>query len=455
MNHNVANKICSYLSDKERIRFISINKSFNLFKKFISYETTITSKNSNITYFDNFVNFKITNYNTQIPKNVKRLYVESDVDLDSIDFNSYKIDTLTFNTKYNFTKNITLDATCIKNITIHNMDWLFLDFLKLCINLEQITIISCLIIITEDIFKHNQKLNKIITSRLEYLMHVYHRLTPKITIGVIINMTNNPTKSKIIKFYSGHEVSYKYIFDRFLNKNMDNETLLSQYDKFNFVILDYGINRTKNYDLDHYNLILFTFDDVIANKKYLHEVTFSYMFNKPITNMFDRCDSLKKITFGHIFNQSINNIFDYCPQLSEVNFGHQFNQSVNNIFDFCPQMTTVRFGNDFNQPVDNIFNFCPQMTTVRFGDKFNQSIDNIFKFCPKIILVQFGCDFNQSIKYTFKSCPELQVVEFGYYFNRCITNAFDNCPKLKLVRTSKKCFVGKFLRDTKVTVEYF
>lgn len=145
MNVDIVCEICAYLSDQDKIHFLSVNKWFCLIKSKMLYTTPIdiSHRTNLLSYYDNFVNIRLINQHCMckiiIPKNARS------VEIIGINYivlpNQHHIDTLIINT-YNNVNDLLqyMDLTAIKNLYVHRSVSTHIDLINECSNLETLNL---------------------------------------------------------------------------------------------------------------------------------------------------------------------------------------------------------------------------------------------------------------------------------------------------------------------------
>lgn len=261
MNSDIIKEICFYLSDFDKLCFLSMNKLFNLFKKSIYYDTTITMTNinvlSNLPYYDKFINLKLRSIDNfgLLPQNVQNLFLE--LTYNNKINQAYAFDSLKI-IKY-------LNLSCIKKITINsnaNFDHHYLcgpesidiTFLKFFTEVKELFIDENLVERIQDIFDYVPQIQSV------HFLSRYH------------------VQSKIYSFKNCKKLQH-ISFCSYFNQSLNN-------------LFDHCPN--------------------------LQSVSFNNFFDKPIGLAFKNCPELRSIRFGSEFNQYMANNFKQCPKLSKI-----------------------------------------------------------------------------------------------------------------------------------------
>lgn len=173
MDQDIIKEICSYLSNKNILHFLSITKQHHQIKKFITFNI---SKNNiaraasynkiyKLFYYDSFISMKLSklkikpNSTLYLPKNISHLFFDSTAIPENITFIPNKIHTITIGTKYSIINRAkSIDFSYVKHLTINRLLDCHLPIIELCSNLESIQILSSRLAISDNLFLHMTKL---------------------------------------------------------------------------------------------------------------------------------------------------------------------------------------------------------------------------------------------------------------------------------------------------------
>lgn len=464
---NICN-ICEYLSDRDKINFLSISRKFTKLKKCVTYDTLIFNSDQMraLPYYDNFINIKLIDYDQKnfntvtiiLPRKIKHLhFVSSELPLQH-KFNYRSVESITVKACVQFTGLFMCD---IKNLTIYDTTSANFCILQDCKNLKYLKIISCNFRIPTYIFDFCPNIETIIFSNNIYYYspdRLFKRCTKIKKIVLFDVLRGQITK----KFFLTHSRIQDITFgDNF------NDNVLGMFDSCeDLQILNFGNAFDQNMlgvvdNLKFLRKIIFgdcfnqSLKFVLKNNNLLETIKFGFNFNQDITNTFDYCCQLKSIEFGHNFNKPIGRALNSCKLIEKIYFGVEFNQQV--IFETHTQLKILIFGNNFNQPIQNSFRQCYSLEKVEFYLMFNQQIEHAFDNCQKLKQIRFGVHFNFPIGSTFMVCPELTSIQIkSMYFNQNIMNSFDQCPNLTEIYLPATCpFSSKKIRKMIPDIKIF
>lgn len=426
MHENIVYEICKYLTDREKLQFLSANKRYCSLKNKVLYDTLTFDSDiiRKLPYYNSLTRIILRKYNSN-----GDLFSEDDSLSDDKDFNAISnkkfIVHLPTNIKYlqffhtDTPSNIIFVPSKITNIYVSTCYTDSFNYLE-SLNLEYVKCFRTWTIIN----KHNFSilLKCINLEKIE----LRGNIDDNVPFNNLLSTCHNLRKIKIL--YFGQELK-------------NSLELCSNLDTIDFK--HYFNQDVVDSFKSCYNLRKLILGDTF-NKKIIGAFDFNYkieiinlgsMFNMPVRGAFDHNPKLRELFFGIKFNQELTNAFDYNPLLENVSLG-KFDKKLNNVFDHCPLLQKIKIESSMSHGLKYAFRLCPILKEVILLGDFNSKLVGVFDHNHILSKVILGNAFNKSLENTFNFCPLLSEIKVGKNFDKPYDHFMITHPNI-IVRKNK------------------